>query len=328
MEATDWLKDAPLEDLLLRPRTYRVLRSAGIQTVWELLQCDERTLLRLPYAGRKSLADIRRALGRFIPKEAGPVQAASSSLGIEPYQTCWRIPTVIRADLDAPIEALDAPLRIRKVLAGMDIHSVRDLLLKGKYELLKRKHFGRKSFNELQSKVYMYLSAESGGCLLPDLGIKAVVETMLSILPQRYQWAVARYYGLWDGAAETERDIGSKQGVTRERIRQIVKGSLIRLRRVFPLESIRRCFHPKLQKLAQSHAGQSVVMDERSALSILGDRCSFDEAMLALRFLDDVFGKGAPLSGIFIEVEPGVYCLDQTSAERHNRDRGHAPSFR
>lgn len=132
-------------------------------------------------------------------------------------------------------------------------------------------------------------------------------------------------YGLWDGAAETVRDIGSKKGVTRERIRQIVKRSLIRLHRVFPLESIRRCFHPKLEKLAQSHSGQIVVMDERSALSALADHCSFDEAMLALGFLDDVFGKGVPLSGIFIQVEPGVYCLDQTSAERYNASRGPAP---
>lgn len=66
-------------------------------------------------------------------------------------------------------------------------------------------------------------------------------EYLLSLvkkLPPRQSHIISEYFGLEDGIPKTLQTLGNKHGVTRERIRQIIKSGLIRLKRKIQRDDI------------------------------------------------------------------------------------------
>ena len=54
---------------------------------------------------------------------------------------------------------------------------------------------------------------------------------MLKALNEKEQWVISRRYGLEDGRPCTLEEIGEALGVTRERVRQIEKRAMEKLRK-------------------------------------------------------------------------------------------------
>ena len=162
----------------------------------------------------------------------------------------WVIPEPVRADLDVRVGVLDLKRRSANVLANLRIRSVRQLLSEPKTKLLRSPRFGPQSMAEVERKVFQYLAGrwppklagqngKKRGKAGSPLDPKALVDCMLSILPEREQSILAARYGLWDGKTQTLANIANKLGVTRERVRQIEARALSRLGRVFGSSRVR-----------------------------------------------------------------------------------------
>jgi RNA polymerase primary sigma factor len=63
----------------------------------------------------------------------------------------------------------------------------------------------------------------------PD-SIKQLIDQMLAFLPPRQQTIIKMRFGLWDGERKTLQQIGDHFGVTRERIRQLEKKAMRKLK--------------------------------------------------------------------------------------------------
>ena len=179
------------------------------------------------------------------------VQPTSNSDG-------WVIPEPGRAALDVRVDVLDLTPRSANVLANLRIRSVRQLLREPKTKLLRSPRFGAQSLAEVERKVWQYLAGrwppqlagqngkERGKAGSP-LAPKALVDCMLSILPEREHSILAARYGLWDGKTQTLASIANKWGVTRERVRQIEARGLLRLGKVFGPSQVKDRFRKKLR---------------------------------------------------------------------------------
>jgi hypothetical protein len=176
----------------------------------------------------------------------------------------------------------------------------------------------RKTLKEIEERLFEYL--ESGGQAsfnvrhdVQMLGTRALVDKLLSHLPERSRNVLADRYGLWDGIAETLEDIGDKLGLTRERIRQIEAKSLKRLRRIIgsSLEGF------ITTKATANMGSQHGFLNEEELVRVFSDDCGSDEAAVALNLLRDLEGVTDLFGRGLVEVEPGVYCASAETASEY-----------
>jgi RNA polymerase sigma factor (sigma-70 family) len=73
--------------------------------------------------------------------------------------------------------------------------------------------------------------------------LRRTVENVLSALSDREQQVIRLRFGLDDGRQRTLDEVGSEFGLSRERIRQIEKGVLVKLRRPTTVEQLREYVH-------------------------------------------------------------------------------------
>lgn len=195
--------------------------------------------------GGKPLTRPAQLRGAFLAFSRS-VQPTSNSHG-------WIIPEPVRADLDVRLDVLDVKRRSANVLQVLRIRSIRQLLSVPKTKLLHAPGFGPQSMAEVERKVFQYLAGrwppklagqngKKRGKAGSPLAPKALVDCMLSILPEREQSILAARYGLWDGKTQTLASIANKWGVTRERVRQIEARELRRLGRVFGRSRVKDLF--------------------------------------------------------------------------------------
>jgi hypothetical protein len=131
-------------------------------------------------------------------------------------------------------------------------------------------------------------------------------------LPEQQRNVISNRYGLWDGISETLQGIGSKLGLSRERIRQIESKCLRQLRRSeVGIGSIRNFVLAKRTACLASDCGTlGGILGEDEIAKGFADDCTLDEAMLAIGLMQDV---NANLFGThLIKVERGVYCIDKS----------------
>jgi len=333
-----------INELELSVRSYNALRYRT-KTVGELVLLSDDKLLKIRDLGRKSLIDVRRALDEFMARHAGEIAGASDSLqpsidevrGQSPdargsgfSSGGWRVPhhpgqhrsgssKAIDDVLSAPVEVLDLSARSLNVLTKLKVRYVIELLEYPKRDLFSAENIGRKSLNEIESKLFAYLSdrqspsndpASEQSLANPSLGTKDFVEQILSRLPERQRNIIADRYGLWDGIAETLQDIGDKLGLTRERIRQIEARGIQRIRGVFGYGAIRNFVRENICRYVENkETGKFGVVNEDEAVEALAIGCTPEEAGLAIEFLQDISFPGGSLFGrSLIEIEPEVYA--------------------
>lgn len=338
----DHLAELRIEELPLSIRSFNVLRANEIKTLGQLVLLSDDDLLKFHSFGKTSLQDVRRAIAHVWPPDlsvAGTEPSAKRRLENADTQESahhkpapafrhhWKLPLRRVGNLDAHVDVLDLSTRSRNVLVHWNVRCVRDILSLSKQDLLSSENLGRKSLDEIERKLYSYLSGDQTSHLtfrLPPTegqttrqfaGTKASVEMMLSRLPERQKGVIADRYGLWDGIAETLQDIGDKLGVTRERVRQIEEKGLTRLRRVHGHGTIRTFIAAKLRSHLDNQAPQkSGILSEDEAVTILSDDCTSEQAALAVEFLQDIECPDRDLfARCLIEAEPGVFCANRRS---------------
>jgi RNA polymerase primary sigma factor len=90
---------------------------------------------------------------------------------------------------------------------------------------------GESLFGDLIEDKHLTLQVENGVYTQEQ---KAMLNRVLDVLPQREREVLQSRYGLLDGQPQTLEEVGKKQGVTRERIRQIEKKALKSLESNYP----------------------------------------------------------------------------------------------
>lgn len=256
-----------------------------------------------PYCGSKQLTRPEQLRDEG---KGGKITLFAFSPSLQPTseREGWLIPEQTKADLDVPVDVLDLTSRSANVLADLRIKSMRQLLRAPKRKLLQVPRFGVRSMAEVERKVLQYLAGEwPTGLACQDreekalagsaLGPRAWVDHMLSFLPERERNILAAHYGLWDGKTQTLASIGSRLGVSRERVRQIEARELRRLGRVFGSSRMKDLFGKKLEAFGdQKLKRRRALMKKDGLIGAMADDCAAGEAALAIRFLQKVWWCG------------------------------------
>jgi hypothetical protein len=150
-------------------------------------------------------------------------------------------------------------------------------------------------------------------------GVKNFAIEVLSILPARERDVIAARYGLWNGVSQSLRHIGNELGVTRERVRQIEKDAVMRLRGTYAHCLIRAYIYERGRESIENDPQKHGVLAGDEAITALAIRCSAKEVVLALRFLKDVDFQNENVFGGLIEIEPRVYCLHERTKIQYLR---------
>ncbi len=182
-----------ISDLNLSVRSYNALIANQINTLGQLAGLYDQTMLKFRNFGWKSLMDVHWALAEFLSTHTETLMADAESVlppttqGIDHSPDSsrqvlssggWRVPHhiglvringalqgAINDVLTAPVEVLDLSTRSSNVLTRLQISSIAELLTYPKHRMILARNMGRKSLNEIGSKVFAYLSEGICGVL-------------------------------------------------------------------------------------------------------------------------------------------------------------------
>lgn len=102
-DSDDMITAALIKDLALPPKVQNPLVSAGITTVFKLMEMSDPELLRLPNFGRKSLHDVRNAIAVFLSKPrpampgANPPPVVTGNFRVHQVRKRFDVPAPARA---------------------------------------------------------------------------------------------------------------------------------------------------------------------------------------------------------------------------------------
>ena len=242
-----------IEDLELSIRSYNCLRNAGINSIAELVKKDDRELLALKNFGRKSLREVKDQLQSvFLHQEL--VGTQGEKILFTDLSTVDLTSKEVLRNLNLAVQDLELSTRCRCYLvAAGGIRFVWQLVQVTEPELLKMKNLGRKSLNEIKRTMHSFgfnlgtsLSPEQVEKIknyhhVPDSDflkswfkktVHKLSHSPLDFLTER-QEQVVRGRTWVTGKKPTFEQLGQLLGVSRERIRNVEKTSLLKIRRHF-----------------------------------------------------------------------------------------------
>jgi DNA-directed RNA polymerase alpha subunit len=201
-----------IDQLPISVRSFNALKANGILTFGQLVRISDNELLGFYAFGRKSLEDVHRAIDEVSSEYGFTREVSSQAVKQTPESTPnwpimkdgrilspggWIVPSNRDEDLDTSVDVLDLSPRPAKVLAGLRLFSLRQLLNYPKLKFAHAKNIGRKSIAEIETKLCGYLAGERSidvvrrdGLLRPTApqhrsGTKDLVTQILSQLPER-----------------------------------------------------------------------------------------------------------------------------------------------
>jgi len=139
-----------VEQLSLNARTLRRLNEMGIKNVGDLIQVNEKYILRTPGLGRKSLNEIKEVLS-----------AISLYLGMEIPD--WPSPKDIHqkndtdfieqnfANLIRSLDEVGFSIRAMNCIKNMGLKIVANLVQTSENDFIRKKNFGRKTLREINN---------------------------------------------------------------------------------------------------------------------------------------------------------------------------------
>jgi hypothetical protein len=327
----------PIDALNLSVRSQHALKSHQIENLGQLVEMSDEALLGIRALGAKSLAEIRGTIAAILSsydgielREIDTAETANSSQPRHLSPGGWALPPYTNERLDSPVELLDLSVRPTNALKRLNLYTVRQLINHSKRELALAENMGRKSIDEISSKLIAYLSCDSNldgdpekenSFTMQAKGAKEFIDKMLAVLPERQRSIIADRYGLWDGIAETLQDVGDKLGITRERVRQIEATGLKRIRRLNGHGKIKQFIldHVRYEIEANKNATFGVLTEEE-ALAALTPDCTGEESALAGTFLQDIQSPAHRIfAGLLMEVENEIYCVDKSTADDYSK---------
>ncbi|KKQ92230.1 MAG: RNA polymerase sigma factor [Candidatus Woesebacteria bacterium GW2011_GWB1_39_10] len=148
---------------------------------------------------------------------------------------------------DISVEELGLPERVKNALLRRYIETIGDLIALSGKRLYKIRNLGPKSIKLIDENLNNYAEArvqfgevpivkpqeESKFARIPEIDINQYEDILLAMLDrlhdERLKKILIMRFGLSNGEKHTLEEIGSKEGLTRERIRQLVEKGLKRL---------------------------------------------------------------------------------------------------
>jgi RNA polymerase sigma factor (sigma-70 family) len=256
----------PIEVLELSIRTYNALGREGITTIGWLAQMSREQILDIKNVGAKALSEVETKLKAYLAAhplidEVQPTTLESKSPPpplVNPSLLTQAQTRKVPID-DILLSRLALSINDETFLITAGITTVGVLASKNQADLLKHNYFRRNPssifrISDQLNRYFAWLLEQDetawfaevternispmhqlrlAGATLDDL-----VDSWLGTLQDRDQQIIRHRYGL-DGVELTLEEIGNLAGVTRERVRQIQKRALNRLRRQSSREIVR-----------------------------------------------------------------------------------------
>ncbi len=235
--------------------------------------------------------------------------------------------------LNDSIFKLDLTVRLKNILEKAGVQTIEEILRLRHADLLKEKNCGRKSLRDLIAEVERRIVAVFKGNRFDDFldslnsgtrnPLRQCFDLLLGELEGEVKSILEDRYGLWDGKSETLQDIGDKQGVTRERIRQIEKKAITRLRnarcREFLNKFLKKYFDPQIKDKVESSYGLVTDAELRDSL-FASDTEGKNYEELAYTAIADIFFEGQHIFSHILSVcEPGVYHLNSSACRSFSK---------
>ena len=236
------VRDYPIDEFAWSVRALNVLRGMDVRKVSELFEKQEWDFLREPNCGRKTLREINTFKEEFLTNPEN-----CEFINVEVHDPIEELPDWVKSKR---IEQYEWSVRTSNVFGHLGIDTVSDLLAYSDAELLRQPNFGRKSLREVnefkagiaadpnfesQNRTGSGVSngrGEQPGILdltpktsFQRAGNRTIAEWIsdeVEVGENRGLMILADRSGLIRRPLTLEQ-IGNKQGVTRERIRQIEK---------------------------------------------------------------------------------------------------------
>ncbi len=210
-------------------RLFNVLRNARIKLAGDLHGRSFADIARIRNIGKKTLDELReivRALQLSSP-EAAPISEPRDNPNILMVSPSVR---------EISLREIPLSVRLGGVLRSRSYESLGDLHGTDVYDLLKIEKCGRKSITELRQ---LLRRAEAGEfTALPPVDFSEALVTIIRTIDAGVRKLSARDRKIMDerlfgneGESRTLEDVGRDFGMTRERVRQIVKGAFEEIRR-------------------------------------------------------------------------------------------------
>ena len=226
----------------------------------KFLASDEETLMELRNCGRKTVREllafrdriVRCNLGQAGLKLPTPPKTAEETLRLPPAEeNLLSLPVfsskpvigLTIADLhpgyrgDAPLKDFVFSIRVSKILKNLALETIGEVMLFPAGELLSQKNFGRKCLKEVQDIIRSFIL--SGGMLQSTAAVNVLNKGPHEIDFSSYKSLVAGFVGQclkskrnqeivcnrlnFHGPNPTLERLGERFGVSRERVRQILK---------------------------------------------------------------------------------------------------------
>ncbi|MDO8462344.1 MAG: sigma factor-like helix-turn-helix DNA-binding protein [Deltaproteobacteria bacterium] len=235
--------------------------------------------------------------------------------------------------LSNSIFKLDLTVRLRNVLEKTGLQTIEEVLRMKHADLLKARNCGRKSLRDLVAEVERRVVVAFKGDKFDDFlnslndetfnPLRECLDLLIAELEEGEESILEDRYGLWDGKPETLQDIGDKRGVTRERIRQIEKKAVTRLRnsryREFLTKFLGLYFNLKIKGKVEEKYGLITDAELRDIL-FEDDREGKNYEELAYTAIADIFFEGKNIFSQILSVcEPGVYHLIRSACRNFSK---------
>lgn len=243
--------DDPIEILDLPIRLENALKWRNIESVGKFYKTRRKKLYKVRNLGPKSVRYLMKLKRNIMIKKTEEVlisvpQPETPVLTTDNYSfeksamyEDLDIPDYVSKD--DPIESLGLPARLENTLkfAG-DIQTIGQLFEATPRELMNLRNMGEKSVNfimYLRSKLNLVNRRNNGSALnsenvltVLEIPNEMLIEILLKRCDSRDREVMQLRYGLLNGEKETLEDIGKPYGITRERVRQIQKKALKKMK--------------------------------------------------------------------------------------------------
>lgn len=227
-----------LEYFDLSRRTHNCLDHAGIETIGALVALHSGDVLTWPNAGEKTLEELRfllKTVGLSFPDDSPGASSSLNTVAATPAPD----PEVLLRRLDK----FDLSTRAANCLVAANVRTVGELVRLRSLDVARWPNAGKKTVTELRAllgrlglkfvddQMPTFVPAEEEETDQATSIEEELLSIVMSVTTDRNAEIVTKLWG-WNGKPPRTLDsVGREYGITRERVRQIEKVALTRLRR-------------------------------------------------------------------------------------------------
>lgn len=225
--------NTPLYALKLSVRATNTLNRAELKTIADFMLFGPEKLCRVKNMGNKTIYEIGNAIkevvtaGKNIDREKKFLEHQNAEC-LKADVTNLTFEEQVNASFDekllnTPIEDLNLSVRAINGLKNAGIKIIKDVVDFGLYALQNHKNLDRKTIENIK-KAILEVRKTQPDKMRETSFVDAISSIVSSVTPKHLSMLQARFG--YDGKCKVLEEIGSDFGITRERVRQIVKKEL------------------------------------------------------------------------------------------------------